>query len=215
MIVTDDPEVAAICRSLRNQGRRESVPVDVESGDSGTVSPDEEFDRLWLRHERLGYNYRLDELSAALGVAQMSRIDEIIAGRERVARLYDSCLRAVPGLRLPWIDPDVTRMSWFVFAVQVGQLEDADAQAAERNAVMRRLNRDGVQCRPYFTPIHLQPFYREAFGYTGGEYPVAERLGRTSVAIPFHARLTAKEAAYVAEAFEGAFSSVAAGGERT
>ena len=80
MIVTDDDRIARLCRSMSNQGR----------GEAG----------VWLSHERLGYNYRMDELSAALGVAQMSRIEEIIAKRERVAAMYAERLAKVPGVRL-------------------------------------------------------------------------------------------------------------------
>lgn len=207
MIVTDDPEVVALCRSMRNQGRREAVPG-VSGGSaaapaSGTdgAPPDD----LWLNHERLGYNYRLDELSAALGVAQMDRIEDLLAKRERVAALYRERLGGVEGVRLPWIAPGVTRMSWFVYVIQVGwHLREPERQSALRASVMRRLIDAGVQCRPYFTPIHLQPFYRERFGFRGGEFPVTEKLGRTSIAIPFHNHLTQGEVDYVGTVIEQA-----------
>jgi perosamine synthetase len=179
MIVTDDERVAGLCRSLRNQGR----------GEGG----------LWLNHERLGYNYRLDELSAALGLAQMGRIEEIIAKRQRVAELYNQRLVQIPGIRLPYIAPGVTRMSWFVYVIRVGMDEPAPAkQAAVRERVMQRLQAAGIGCRPYFTPIHLQPFYRSQFGYREGDFPVTEAFGRTSIAIPFHNNLTAAEVDYIA-----------------
>ncbi|MBE3573593.1 MAG: DegT/DnrJ/EryC1/StrS family aminotransferase [Moorella humiferrea] len=179
MIVTDDARVAGLCRSLRNQGR----------GEGG----------LWLNHERLGYNYRLDELSAALGLAQMGRIEEIIAKRQQVAELYNQRLAQIPGIRLPYIAPEVTRMSWFVYVIRVGVDEPAPAkQAAVRERVMQRLQAAGIGCRPYFTPIHLQPFYRSQFGYREGDFPVTEAFGRTSIAIPFHNNLTAVEVDYVA-----------------
>ncbi|AOQ23327.1 GDP-perosamine synthase [Moorella thermoacetica] len=179
MIVTDDARVAGLCRSLRNQGR----------GEGG----------LWLNHERLGYNYRLDELSAALGLAQMGRIEEIITKRKQVAELYNQRLAQIPGIRLPYIAPEVTRMSWFVYVIRVGVDEPAPAkQAAVRDHVMRRLQAAGIGCRPYFTPIHLQPFYRSQFGYREGDFPVTEAFGRTSIAIPFHNNLTAAEVDYVA-----------------
>jgi perosamine synthetase len=179
MIVTDDERVARLCRSLRNQGR----------GEEG----------LWLNHERLGYNYRLDELSAALGLAQMGRIEEIIAKRQQVAELYNQRLAQIPGIRLPYIAPEVTRTSWFVYVIRVGVDEPApDKQAAVRDHVMQRLQAAGIGCRPYFTPIHLQPFYRSQFGYREGDFPVTEAFGRTSIAIPFHNNLTAAEVDYVA-----------------
>jgi len=185
MIVTDDERIAALCRSMRNQGR----------GESG----------LWLHHERLGYNYRMDELSAALGVAQMQRIEEIIAKRARVAAMYNEHLARIPGVKLPYIAPEVTRMSWFVYVIRVGFDEPTpETQEALRDRVMQRLQAAGIGCRPYFTPIHLQPFYRKEFGYRGGEYPVTELLGRTSIAIPFHNNLTREEVEYVAEVLAGA-----------
>lgn len=185
MIVTDDEVVARLCRSLRNQGR----------GEDGT----------WLVHERLGYNYRLDELSAALGLAQMERIEGIITRRERVARLYNERLSSIPGLQLPFVAPEVTRMSWFVYVIRVGMEEpNPQRQVAIRNHVMQRLQQAGIGCRPYFSPIHLQPFYRSQFGYREGEFPVAEMLGRTSIAIPFHNNLTLEEIDYVACVLEKA-----------
>ncbi|MEW6048869.1 MAG: DegT/DnrJ/EryC1/StrS family aminotransferase [Bacillota bacterium] len=177
MIVTDDPEVARLCRSMRNQGR----------GDAG----------VWLSHERLGYNYRMDELSAALGIAQMRRIEEVLAKRERVARMYTERLSRVPGIRVPYVAPEVTRMSWFVYVVRV-------EEGVERDAVMQYLLDNGIGCRPYFTPIHLQPFYRELFGYKEGDFPVTEFLGRCSIAIPFHNHLTEDEVEYVAQKLEEA-----------
>ncbi|QGP92693.1 GDP-perosamine synthase [Neomoorella glycerini] len=184
MIVTDDERVAGLCRSLRNQGR----------GEGG----------VWLNHERLGYNYRLDELSAALGLAQMGRIEEIITKRQQVAELYNQRLVQIPGIRLPYIAPEVTRMSWFVYVIRVGMDEAAPAkQAAVRDHVMQRLQAAGIGCRPYFTPIHLQPFYR-AFGYKEGDFPVTEAAGRTSIAIPFYNNLTAAEIDYVVETLEKA-----------
>ncbi|MGI9860922.1 DegT/DnrJ/EryC1/StrS family aminotransferase [Moorella naiadis] len=179
MVVTDDEQVAGLCRSLRNQGR----------GEGG----------VWLNHERLGYNYRLDELSAALGLAQMGRIEEIIAKRQQVAELYNRKLAQIPGIRLPYIAPEVTRMSWFVYVIRVGvDVLTPDKQAAVRDRVMQHLQDAGIGCRPYFTPIHLQPFYRSQFGYREGDFPVTEAFGRTSIAIPFHNNLTAAEVDYVA-----------------
>lgn len=179
MIVTDDERVAGLCRSLRNQGRGEGS--------------------LWLNHERLGYNYRLDELSAALGLAQMGRIEEIIAKRQQVAELYNQRLAQIRGIYLPYIAPEVTRMSWFVYVIRVGVDEPSPAkQSAVRERVMQRLQAAGIGCRPYFTPIHLQPFYRSQFGYREGDFPVTEAFGRTSIAIPFHNNLTAAEVDYIA-----------------
>lgn len=185
MVVTDDDRTAFLARSMCNQGR----------GEAG----------VWLSHERLGYNYRMDELSAALGAVQMSRIDEIIAKRQRVADMYRERLFGIPGVRLPQVDPDVTRMSWFVYVIRVGVDEHShDRQSAVRDHVMRRFQEANIGCRPYFTPIHLQPFYRDTFGLKEGDFPVTELAGRTSIAIPFHNHITCEEVDYVAGALERA-----------
>jgi len=183
MVVTDDPDIAHLCRSMANQGR----------GEAG----------VWLAHERLGFNYRMDEMSAALGWAQMQRIDEIIKKRQRVAQMYNERLSKIPGVWLPKVAPEVTRMSWFVYVIRVAVDEpDPRRQAQVRDHVMKVLQNNQIGCRPYFTPIHLQPFYREMFGYKEGDFPVTELAGRTSIAIPFHNHLTREEVEYVAEVIE-------------
>jgi len=182
IIVTDSDEWAALFRSLRNQGR--------EDGDT------------WLHHVRLGYNYRLDELSAALGVAQLERIEELLARRERVAGWYNRRLREVEGVEIPCISPHTTRMSWFVYVVRL-------APGIDRNEVMARLAEQGIPSRPYFTPIHLQPFYREAFGYQEGDFPVTERIARSTLALPFHANMPEQQVDYVSTALREAIQRAA------
>jgi perosamine synthetase len=162
LIVTDVDEWDALFRSLRNQGRDQS----------GT----------WLNHVRLGYNYRLDEMSAALGVAQLARMEELLHKREQVARMYGERLREIEGVFLPCIAPTTTRMSWFVYVIRL-------APHIDRDAVMARLHAQGVACRPYFTPIHLQPFYVQKFGYTAGDFPATEAAAHSTLALPFHNRL--------------------------
>jgi perosamine synthetase len=172
MIVTSNAEWANLFRSLRNQGR------DV-------------FD-AWLNHTRLGYNYRLDELSAALGLAQVQRIDELLAKRARVAQWYDQRLADIELVERPRIAAGTTRMSWFVYVVRV-------KAPAERDALLRRLAEAGVPSRPYFTPIHLQPFYRQTFGYARGDFPITEHLGDVSLALPFSGVMTEDQVDYVVE----------------
>ena len=158
MIVTNHQEWDTLFRSLRNQGR------DV-------------FD-AWLNHTRLGYNYRLDELSAALGVVQIQRIEELLARRAQVAAWYNERLANEELIDRPFIASTTTRMSWFVYVVRI-------KAPASRDEVLRHLAEAGIPSRPYFTPIHLQPFYRETFGYAPGDFPVTERLGAISLALPF------------------------------
>lgn len=185
MVVTDDDRIAFLCHSMRNQGR----------GEAG----------VWLAHERLGYNYRMDEMSAALGVAQMRRIDGIIDKRAAVAEMYRKRMGQIEGVQLPHIAPEVTRMSWFVYVIRVGFEEKTpEMQSKVRDHVMSRLAEAEIGCRPYFTPIHLQPFYREMFGYKEGDFPVTEELGRTSIAIPFYNSLSENEIDYVAGVVEKA-----------
>ena len=172
MLVTDRAGWADLFRSLRNQGR------DV-------------FDE-WLNHTRLGYNYRLDEMSAALGLAQLGRIDELLARRARVAAWYDERLDAIPALHKPYIAGTTTRMSWFVYVIRC-------ADGVDRNALMAHLKARGVPSRPYFTPIHLQPFYREQYGWQRGDLPHTERAGDTFLALPFSGVMTEEQVDYVCE----------------
>ena len=144
--------------ALRNQGR---APGDT-----------------WLQHTYLGYNYRLDEMSAALGVAQMARLEELIRKREQVAAWYGERLSEIAGVEVPFVGPATTRISWFVYVVRF------DAQI-DRDALAQRLEGRGIPVRPYFLPIHLQPYMAERFGYREGDFPVTEDLGRRGLAVPF------------------------------
>lgn len=172
MIVTDDEEWATLYRSLRNQGR------DV-------------FD-AWLNHTRLGYNYRLDEMSAALGLVQLQRIDELLTKREQVAGWYNERLDDIELIERPNIDPKTNRMSWFVYVIRV-------KSSADRNGLMHRLEESGIPSRPYFSPIHLQPFYRKTFGYQRGDFPITEFLGDVSLALPFSSVMSEEQVDFVCD----------------
>ena len=163
VIVTGDDRAAEMMRALRNQGR---APGDT-----------------WLQHTYLGYNYRLDEMSAALGVAQMQRIDELLRKREQVARWYDERLDEMTGVERYKVEPATTRMSWFVYVVKF-------APGIDRDALAETLLARGIPVRPYFAPIHLQPFMVERFGFRPGDFPVTEDLGRRGLAIPFSSVMT-------------------------
>jgi len=173
MIVTDDDEAADFMRSLRNQGRA--------VGDT------------WLQHTRLGYNYRLDEMSAAMGAVQMRRLDELLSKREQVAVWYEARLRDVPGVELPVIEPYTTRVSWFVYVLRFDTKLD-------RDAIAQRLGEKGVPARPYFLPIHLQPYMAERFGWREGDFPVTEDLGRRGLAVPFSGVMPEEQVEYVCQA---------------
>jgi dTDP-4-amino-4,6-dideoxygalactose transaminase len=170
IVVTDDDEAANFMRALRNQGRA--------VGDT------------WLQHTHLGYNYRMDEMSAALGMTQMRRLDELLAKREQVAAWYEARLSEIPGVEVPVVEPSTTRMSWFVYVVRF------DAKI-DRDVLAKRLGEMGVPARPYFLPIHLQPYIAERFGYREGDFPVTEDLGRRGLAVPFSGVMTEEQVEYV------------------
>ncbi|HNB51526.1 MAG TPA: DegT/DnrJ/EryC1/StrS family aminotransferase [Anaerolineales bacterium] len=173
VIVTDDDDAAAIMRALRNQGR---APGDT-----------------WLQHTHLGYNYRLDEMSAALGRVQVSRLDSLLDKREKVAFWYEERLREIPGVEIPVVLPDTTRMSWFVYVVRF-------APGIDREWVSKELKKRGIPNRPYFIPIHLQPYVANQFGYREGDFPVTEDLGRRGLALPFSGVMPEQDVARVCEA---------------
>ncbi len=174
VIVTDDDRLADLCRSLRNQGRA------IGQGGGGVGS--------WLTHERLGFNYRMSELNAALGVAQVQRLDQIIEKRQRVARLYIERLLDHSDVIVPTID-ERTVMSWFVFVVRLSDRYGRE----ERDRIIEGMHRHDVGAAPYFPCIHLQPFYREQHGFREGMFPVAEAVSRRTIALPFHTNLTERE----------------------
>ncbi len=177
MIVTDDDRLADLCVSLRNQGR-------------GT-------DGGWLAHERLGYNYRLSDINCALGVVQLSRIDEIKARRRQVAEWYREMLADDDRLIVPREAPGC-EISWFVFVVQLAERFGIE----QRDRVLREMRRQGVQVGNYFTPVHLQPFIAGQYGCRAGDFPIAESAGSRTIALPFHNRLTQDEAAVVCGALK-------------
>ena len=180
VIVTDDEKAANFMRALRNQGR---APGDT-----------------WLQHTYLGYNYRMDEMSAALGVTQMQRIEELLDKREQVAKWYDERLSEVAGIELYAVEPAITRMSWFVYVVKF-------AEGIDRDAMARALQEQGIPVRPYFAPIHLQPYMVERFGYRPGDFPVTEDLGRRGLAIPFSSVMTEGMVEQVCRAIRTALQS--------
>jgi perosamine synthetase len=150
-------------------------------------------DMGWLDHDRLGFNYRIDELSCALGLAQLERIDELLAARARVAGLYAEALAGVEGLDLPCPDEGGDRRSWFVYVVQL-------PPGVDRDAAVSAMRERGVDTKPYLPAIHLMSFYRERYGHREGEFPVCEDVARRSLALPFFPELGRGEVEQVAAA---------------
>jgi perosamine synthetase len=176
MIVTDDDTFAATCRALRNQGREGME---------------------WLAHQRLGYNYRLSEINAALGLAQAHRLDDILANRRRVAQLYVERLMTNRYLILPTLQDD-THMSWFVFVVRLNDLFDP----GDRDQIMQDLRDEGIGCNNYFPPIHLQPYMVEKFGFKPGDFPVCEYVAARTLALPFFGQMTPRQVNRVCDVLE-------------
>jgi perosamine synthetase len=173
MVTTGDAAVKARIDSERNQGR---------APDMG-----------WLDHDRLGFNYRLTDIASAIGLAQLERLDGMLADRARVAELYREALAGIDELELPCPDADGEQRGWFVFVVQLPHRVD-------RDETIRALGRLGVQSKPYLPAIHLMSFYRERFGHRPGEFPVCEDVAARSVALPFFPAMTEGQVARVAEA---------------
>jgi perosamine synthetase len=149
-------------------------------------------DMGWLDHDRLGFNYRLSDVACALGIAQLERLDELLDGRARVARLYSEALAGIDGLGLPCPDEGGDRRGWFVYVVQL-------PPGAERSAAIEGLRALGIDSKPYLPAIHLMSFYRERFGHREGEFPVCEEVARRSLALPFFPQMSEGQVARVAE----------------
>ncbi len=176
MIVTDDDTLADTCRSLRNQGRE---------------------GMSWLAHQRLGYNYRMSEINAAIGVAQCQRLDDILERRRRVAHQYIERLMTNRFLILPTLQTD-TLMSWFVFVVRLNDL----FEPGDRDAIMTELRGEGIGCNNYFPPIHLQPYIMERLKTAPGDFPVCEYVAARTLAIPFFSKMTTRQITRVCDVLE-------------
>jgi perosamine synthetase len=185
MIVTDDDAFAGLCRSLRNQGREGMA---------------------WLAHNRLGFNYRLDEMSAAVGVAQMHRLDEILDKRRKVARMYMERLMTSRYVIIPTLGADEL-MSWFVFVVKLNDL----FEVGDRDEVIEDLRADGIGCSNYFPPIHLQPYIAQKFGHKPGDFPVTEYVAARTLALPFFGKMNRSQVNHVCDALEGALEKTLMG----
>jgi perosamine synthetase len=173
MVVMPSAETKARIDSERNQGRAPNMD--------------------WLDHDRLGFNYRLSDVACAIGIAQLERLEELLAGRARAASLYGEALAGIEGLTLPCPDEGGDRRGWFVYVVQL-------PPGVDRDRTIEDLRSRGVDSKPYLPAIHLMSFYRERYGHRPGEFPVAEDVAERSLALPFFPQLTEGEIEQVAEA---------------
>jgi perosamine synthetase len=160
----------------------------------------------WLDHDRLGFNYRLTDIACALGLAQLERLDGLLADRARAAGWYREALAEIDGLELPCEDAG-DRRGWFVFVVQL-------PRGVDRDETVRALMARGVQSKPYLPAIHLMSYYRERFGHRPGEFPVCEDVAARSLALPFFPQLTESEVAQVAEALSSVLETMGSHAER-
>jgi perosamine synthetase len=172
-VVCPDAEIKARIDSERNQGR---------APDMG-----------WLDHDRLGFNYRLSAIAAAIGLAQLDRLDDMLAARARVAGRYGEALAGIEGLGLPCPDAGGNVRGWFVYVVQ-------GPRGRDRDDVIRALREHGILSKPYLPAIHLMSYYRETFGHREGEFPVCEDVAARSVALPFFPEMTDGQVERVAQA---------------
>ena len=175
MVTTADPALKERFDAERNQGR----------------APDMD----WLDHDRLGFNYRLSDIACAVGLAQLTHLDSMLAGRARVASWYREVLAGIEGLELPCADSGGARRGWFVFVVQL-------PRGIDRDRAVRALAEHGVPAKPYFPAIHLMSFYRERFGHREGEFPVCEDAAARSIALPFFPGLSEGQVTRVAAALD-------------
>jgi len=185
-ITTNDDGIASLCRSLRNQGRA---------------------DDAHMRHVRLGFNYRMSELQAAVGCAQLDRLDDLLSARAEAAALYQEHLAPLQDefLHLPEAADSGTR-SWFVYVVRLAE----PATRKMRDAVIKHLRSEGIGCAPYFPSIHLQPYYRDRFGFMPGDLPVTERVASQTLALPFFPGITEAQISRVARVLTHALMESAA-----
>ena len=171
MIVTNNEKIAQLCKSMRNQGR----------GNMGA----------WLEHDRLGYNYRIDELSSALGISQFLRLESFLEKRSSVAGMYTERLQQFDWLQTPRVKPHV-RMSWFVYVITL-------AKGLDRDIIITEMEKEGIPARGYFSPVHTQKYIRELFGDLSGTLPVTENIAKRTLALPFHNNLSSEEVDTVVE----------------
>jgi len=173
VLLTDDENIYKLSRSMRNQGRGE--------------------DESWLYHTRLGYNYRISDINCALGISQLKRLDKIIEMRDNVAKIYTQKLSEIDEIITPYVHPDTTKMSWFVYVIRLGDRFGN----VHRDEIIKELGNRQIQTRNYFEAIHLEPFYVEQFGYKKGDFPVTEFVSERTIALPFYTTISEEEIDYV------------------
>jgi perosamine synthetase len=177
MVTTHSEDEWELLKSLRNQGRS--------------------YDSRWFHHVRLGFNYRITDLQAALGIGQLEKLDRLLAMRSDAAARYGELLAGVEGVEVPLADDAAHRRSWFVYVVKL-------AQGIDRDAVLERLAAQGIEAGLYVPAVHLQPYMRERYGFAEGTCPVAEDACSRTLALPFFPQLEREDQERVAAALRDA-----------
>ncbi|MHC4124398.1 MAG: DegT/DnrJ/EryC1/StrS family aminotransferase [Planctomycetota bacterium] len=183
MILTDDDILADMCVSLRNQGRA--------------------IGSAWLSHERLGYNFRLSDINCAIGIVQLSRIEEIKSKRKQVANWYQEILSDEDRLIVPK-EPDNCDVSWFVFVVTLKK----QFTSQQRNSILETMRSEGIQVSNYFAPVHLQPFMVKQFDCKRGDFPITESICERTIALPFYNNLQKDQVAIVCETLKNILDKI-------
>ena len=178
VILTDSDALYTQLKSLTNQGRSD--------------------DGAWLVHSRLGFNYRLSDVHAAIGIAQIERLDWMQDARARISGMYQERMAHIDGVTPMYEGPQ--RRSWFVYAPRL----DADL---DRDRIIGRLEAEGVSAKPYLPCIHLQPYYREEHGHAPGELPITEAISASTIALPFFCEMTDDQVDRVCQATDRAIKA--------
>ena len=173
MVVSNSSRLIQLVKSLRNQGRN--------------------INNNWLTHVRLGYNYRMDEMSAALGLSQLNKLDWMIQQKAEIADWYNAAFQNMTKIIAPTVAPGRTH-SWFVYVIRV--------PAKSRNKLIAQLASQGIQTKPYLPVIHLQPFMKKMFGFKKGDFPIAETVASQTIALPFYIGLKKRDIAQIANSIK-------------
>jgi len=173
MVVTNSKQTYRLINSLRNQGRSDNMQ--------------------WLDHQRLGYNYRMNEISAAIGITQLKKLDYMISERRKIANLYSKYLKEYAELIQTPHTHELNNHSWFVYVVKIKNIKFESI----RDKIMLAMDKEGIATKPYLPAIHLFSFYRNKFGYKKGDFPITEEVSRSSIALPFYIGLKKNDIYYI------------------
>jgi UDP-4-amino-4,6-dideoxy-N-acetyl-beta-L-altrosamine transaminase len=170
MVTTGSAEIAARLRQFRNHGINNDARQREPSG------------QWYYEMQFLGFNYRLTDIACAMGLSQLPRLDANLERRRQIAAQYAAAFRSLPEIETPGVHPDVLP-AWHLYPIRL----NLEALDAGRTELFRALRAENIGVNVHYIPVHLHPFYRDRFGYVGGEYPVAENAYQRLISLPmFH-----------------------------